>query len=1698
MVRRLAVLLGSAALLLPLVEPAGQRTGAVARYLLAMAATTMATPAQAQQTPELQISAVSATVTEGEEAMFTVTSTGSGAPFTMTQLIYYQATESGKMVDLIQQQPERAYDGNASFRLADETITITVPTNDDFINEDNSILTVTLVAPPDDSGFEDSYTVAAGSGSATVTITDDDDRGVVIVEPASVRLGENGTTTYSLQLSSAPNTDVIITPDYDTTMVTVSPPSLTITPADWEDGRRVVTVTGVGNTIVNDAMTTISHSVSGYGTTTSAAAVTVTFDTEAPTVTAIERQEPTASPTNADSLTWRVTFSEAVTNLDREDFTVGDATSATLSVEPVDGFTTAYDVTLRDSGVPAEVNIGTQVRDGNLENLDGTVTLAFANDQNIQDEAGNALAPTPPGTSYVVDNTAPVVQYQSTELPSSLTVGTAITEIRPTTTGTDIASYSATGLPAGLEINPSTGVISGTPTMATEGSALRVTVTDTAGNTGEFPFNLPLVSPDPAGLPRVVSIERQDPTTSPTNANTLTWRFTFSEAVMNVDEEDFSVFGGSGIMVTSVQEASGAINAYDVTVSGGNLGNLDATVTLVFDPGLLNIQDDEGNALRIELEPTGTNDASYEIDNTLPMVGYQEPEPLEVGTATEILPITDDSDIASYSVTSGTLPPGLMIDEMTGVISGTPTTVTASTSTEMVTAPGTPQDGQTATTFFTSTATVTVTDEAGNSADVTITFPAVSADATAPTLTSIERQEPATSPTNADSLTWRVTFSEAVTGVDMADFTVNGTDATLSVEEVTGETGIWDVTASGGNLATLNGTVTIGLVATPSITDQAATPNTLTDTMPTTGTNEEYDVDNTPPTTMPTYTAPSSLTVGTEITVTPSTTDTDIASYSATGLPPGLEIDPSTGVISGTPTMVNPSTSTTMVTAMDAAGNSGTPVTLTFPAVNADTTPPMVTYTAPSSLTVGTAITVTPDTDDTDITSYSVTSGTLPAGLTIDSTTGVISGTPTTANPSSTVMVTVTDNTGNSGTPVTLTFPAVVEVSTTPPTDTTPLMVTYTAPSSLTVGTAITEIRPTNTDPDITSYSATGLPPGLEIDPSTGVISGSPTTVNTSMSTATVTVTDNTGNSDTVTLTFPAVTAADRPGVRVSPRRLDLTEQETATYTVALNTQPTGAVTITPNSGASDAVSVSPASLTFTANNWNMPQTVTVTVTPMEDSDTDSEVTITHAVSGADYDSVTAHPVRVIVSDTKPASLDEAVVPEVLQQVTAQTTEVIISRLSSIASGLPSAPPTLSLEKVLVDTVAAFHGERDRLKDGSMGWQQAFAGRDFAFPLSGLTLAQGEGASAQENPFSSLAIWGGGDYSSYGNTIDGTEIDGDGFSGTIGIDLQPMPKLVSGLALTTSRWGLDYTTDADVEGTYDIGVTMVNPYVSWLATDQLSLWGTFGYGRGEVEQTPDGEDPTSPRTDSLTSWAGGLRFEASPGADPLTGEGSFPVALAFKVDGAASSFLNTDVQLARLAAEASRSFTVENGLLTAALELGWSIRGASDNDDASGGGAELAGRLHWLNTGGSVSATVESRVLLGDGDRREWGLGGHLRLTPSKRGGEGLSLTLQPSFGVTGTQLDELWSLSEDGDLAISSDQPSGRLDARLAYGFRHGDALLTPYTEVAWEEAASTYRAGLRYALNASLELDLKGTHRSPTSGNTENHVFLHMRSHL
>ena len=86
------------------------------------------------------------------------------------------------------------------------------------------------------------------------------------------------------------------------------------------------------------------------------------------------------------------------------------------------------------------------------------------------------------------------------------------------------------------------------------------------------------------------------------------------------------------------------------------------------------------------------------------------------------------------------------------------------------------------------------------------------------------------------------------------------------------------------------------------------------------------------------------------------------------------------------------------------------------------------------------------------------------------------------------------------------------------------------------MGTAITPISPSTTDTDVFSYRAVGLPAGLRINTTTGVISGTPTTASVTWFRMVVTVTDNSGNSAVVKLTFPTVVSArlNRTGREIS------------------------------------------------------------------------------------------------------------------------------------------------------------------------------------------------------------------------------------------------------------------------------------------------------------------------------------------------------------------------------------------------------------------------------------------------------------------------------------------------------------------------------------------------------------------------------------
>lgn len=135
-----------------------------------------------------------------------------------------------------------------------------------------------------------------------------------------------------------------------------------------------------------------------------------------------------------------------------------------------------------------------------------------------------------------------------------------------------------------------------------------------------------------------------------------------------------------------------------------------------------------------------------------------------------------------------------------------------------------------------------------------------------------------------------------------------------------------------------------------------------------------------------------------------------VASYAVSqALPAGLGINATSGVISGTPTAVTAKAANT-VTASNSAGSTTAAVSIV---VNSGA--PQIAYgSSYYSFTKGvTAQTITPTNDVVAAVSWSVEPA-LPAGLSLDATTGALGGTPTESAAPASYAVTATNGAGQS------------------------------------------------------------------------------------------------------------------------------------------------------------------------------------------------------------------------------------------------------------------------------------------------------------------------------------------------------------------------------------------------------------------------------------------------------------------------------------------------------------------------------------------------------------------------------------------------------------------------------------------------------------------------------------------------------------
>jgi DNA-binding beta-propeller fold protein YncE len=243
-------------------------------------------------------------------------------------------------------------------------------------------------------------------------------------------------------------------------------------------------------------------------------------------------------------------------------------------------------------------------------------------------------------------------------------------------------------------------------------------------------------------------------------------------------------------------------------------------------------------------------------------------------------------------------------------------------------------------------------------------------------------------------------------------------------------------------------------------------------------------------------------------------------------LPAGLILNSSTGVISGTPTVVAGNT-TYVVTAYGSDSNATVSLSIT---VN-DQKPTALSYaTNTANYIVNSPITENfPTNTGGTVISYSVLPA-LPSGLSLSTTTGIISGDPTAVTVAASYAVTATNSGGNTTATLTIAVNAVPA----PANPGTPAGLAYNPGTSVyTVGVPIPENVPTSTGGAPLSYGVSpALPAGLRMsatpitlgDAATGIISGTPTAA-TATATYTVTATNASGNT-TATLAI-TVNAAD-------------------------------------------------------------------------------------------------------------------------------------------------------------------------------------------------------------------------------------------------------------------------------------------------------------------------------------------------------------------------------------------------------------------------------------------------------------------------------------------------------------------------------------------------------------------------------------------
>ncbi|WP_427773128.1 Ig-like domain-containing protein [Comamonas thiooxydans] len=564
------------------------------------------------------------------------------------------------------------------------------------------------------------------------------------------------------------------------------------------DGISVSSMSANGATLRDVAGNDMNLTLNNVGSTSS-----VIVDTVAPTPSAIVTLDP--SPSNAGSVHYTVTFSEGVSGVDLNDFTLvgtGTAVGSLSVLQQIDART--YQITV--SGVSGTGTLGL--------NLNGSGT-------GILDVAGNPLNAGLSGASYSIDRVAPTIT--SVTVPANGTY-VAGQNLDFTVTLDEDVLLSSNGLPPSIEVNLGNGQTAlalfqgqtDSRTLAfrltiqqgqldtdgiTLGSSINLNgalLRDTVGNDANVTLNN-------VGATSGIKVDAVVPVVSsvvlPTDGSykagdVLSFSVNASEGLQVTGSPRLALdVGGTTRYATLVPGGSSSTLVFQYIVQAGDNDANGISISASLDLNGGSVHDAAGNNLVLTLNGLGATSGVI-VDTLRPTATIVVADTSLAVGETSLVTITfseavDGFDNSDLSVNGGTL-----------------SAVSSSDGGVTWTATFTPTVNLESTGNLITLNNAGVTDKAGNAGVGTTDSNNYAIDTLRPTVTIVVAD-------NAlkvgESSIVTITFSEAVTGLELSDFTVeNGVLSDLTTSDggltwtatLTPRAGITDAS----NVITLNNT----------------------------------------------------------------------------------------------------------------------------------------------------------------------------------------------------------------------------------------------------------------------------------------------------------------------------------------------------------------------------------------------------------------------------------------------------------------------------------------------------------------------------------------------------------------------------------------------------------------------------------------------------------------------------------------------------------------------------------------------------------------------------------------------------------------------------------------------------------------------------------------------------------------------------